>query len=197
MDIHNGVPCEYCGDIVIHQLYNQHVYRCSRSHIMQLVQDDDNYFDNVDDYHDLRRYLTHNSQVHRVNIRDFIETHRSPTSVSPVYNFHNYYNRHHSNEISQSNINSDNIDVYESFNVNGVIQNVKIKDLNTISVIISSHVQCEEEICPICQNELNSILHEGRKVRRLECFHIFCDICIDKWFDKHNTCPICLHVYDI
>lgn len=38
--------------------------------------------------------------------------------------------------------------------------------------------------CTIC---FNIIIDE----KKLECRHSFCIECIDKWFQQHDTCPLC------
>ena len=37
----------------------------------------------------------------------------------------------------------------------------------------------------------------GRKMMRLNCDgqHTFCQVCIERWFADHNTCPNCRHVF--
>ena len=39
----------------------------------------------------------------------------------------------------------------------------------------------------------------GRNVMRLDCdgHHTFCQVCIEGWFSKHNTCPICRYQLDL
>jgi hypothetical protein len=57
-----------------------------------------------------------------------------------------------------------------------------IKDLNNKFPIM----KCLEKIeCPICFEK------PVKKCRELNCNHIFCYECIDKWFKNNNTCPIC------
>jgi len=38
--------------------------------------------------------------------------------------------------------------------------------------------------CPICLQEIKNSF-------QLECMHSFCQICINIWKDKSNTCPVC------
>lgn len=38
--------------------------------------------------------------------------------------------------------------------------------------------------CPICHESFSCPI-------RLECGHIFCDLCIGVWFDRETTCPLC------
>ena len=45
--------------------------------------------------------------------------------------------------------------------------------------------------CSICMEDIEV----GRKMMRLNCYHVFCQICIEGWFVDHNTCPNCRHVF--
>ena len=47
------------------------------------------------------------------------------------------------------------------------------------------------EQCSICMEDIEV----GRKMMRLNCYHVFCQICIEGWFVDHNTCPNCRHVF--
>ena len=43
--------------------------------------------------------------------------------------------------------------------------------------------------CPIC---LSNIRH----VCELDlCGHVYCTACIDRWFEKHDSCPLCRQSY--
>lgn len=41
--------------------------------------------------------------------------------------------------------------------------------------------------CRICLLDFNT---ESIK-KRTKCQHEFCEVCLDKWLEKENTCPIC------
>lgn len=43
--------------------------------------------------------------------------------------------------------------------------------------------------CPIC-------LSNKRNCMSLDCRHEFCKVCIERWLEKHNTCPLCRRVTD-
>ena len=45
--------------------------------------------------------------------------------------------------------------------------------------------------CSICMENIEV----GRKMIRLDCKHVFCQVCIEGWFADHNTCPNCRHVF--
>ena len=42
-----------------------------------------------------------------------------------------------------------------------------------------------DEKCPICLGNLET------KNTKTECGHTFCQDCLEKWEEEHNTCPVC------
>ena len=60
----------------------------------------------------------------------------------------------------------------------------KIKWNNTL--------ECEQ--CMICINKYD----ENETIYQLPCnkLHCFHTCCLNKWFEKHNTCPICRHIIE-
>lgn len=44
---------------------------------------------------------------------------------------------------------------------------------------------CETEECSICVDDLNT------RITRLPCSHVFHSKCIDKWFIRNSSCPLC------
>jgi len=50
-----------------------------------------------------------------------------------------------------------------------------------------------DEVCAICQYELNTNKKQKRYVRTLPCGHHFHGKCIDKW--KRYMCPLCRESY--
>ena len=47
-----------------------------------------------------------------------------------------------------------------------------------------SKTELTDTQCPICQEEVEDPI-------MLHCKHVFCDVCITSWFDRHPTCPMC------
>ena len=49
------------------------------------------------------------------------------------------------------------------------------------------------EQCVICMGDIEI----GRNMMRLDCDgqHTFCQVCIERWFDEHKTCPTCRHEF--
>ena len=47
--------------------------------------------------------------------------------------------------------------------------------------------------CVICMGDIEI----GRNMMRLDCDgqHTFCQVCIERWFANHKTCPICRHAF--
>ena len=50
-----------------------------------------------------------------------------------------------------------------------------------------------DEQCVICMEDVEI----DRNMMRLNCDgqHTFCQVCIEKWFDNHKTCPTCRHEF--
>lgn len=46
----------------------------------------------------------------------------------------------------------------------------------------------ENEACPICLDELKHV-SSCRKIK--VCGHIYCDECIERWFEENKWCPVC------
>ena len=57
---------------------------------------------------------------------------------------------------------------------------IGIKDLDKVSKIVN-----KTDICPICKEEHNVM-------RQTICNHLFCQECIETWFEKNSKCPLCL-----
>ena len=49
------------------------------------------------------------------------------------------------------------------------------------------------EQCVICMEDIEI----GRNMMRLDCDgqHTFCQVCIERWFENHKTCPTCRHAF--
>jgi hypothetical protein len=52
--------------------------------------------------------------------------------------------------------------------------------------IQTATVREASENCPICL----SSYHQGERLRRLPCLHLFHRACIDRWLSKQDTCPV-------
>ena len=53
-------------------------------------------------------------------------------------------------------------------------------------------VLAEDDICPICQENLIETTNKNIKVTILACTHTYCETCILKWLLKSKKCPICM-----
>jgi hypothetical protein len=56
-----------------------------------------------------------------------------------------------------------------------------------------------DDMCPICwsgQGEAAGHNH-GLFATLRQCGHTFCASCIRKWWQRHSTCPVCMHQYAI
>ena len=69
------------------------------------------------------------------------------------------------------------------------------KGLTPETIQLFDHFSAEKSLvgeqCNICMEDIEV----GRKMMRLDCKHVFCQVCIERWFADHNTCPNCRHVF--
>lgn len=85
----------------------------------------------------------------------------------------------------------DNYDEYD-FNINlanflGKVEiGLTIDQINEVSTL-EEKTDDNLNKCPICLEELK----DCDNPRRLKCTHVFCNICILKWLEKHKKCPYC------
>ena len=49
----------------------------------------------------------------------------------------------------------------------------------------------EEDTCPICFDKLSTIRYR----RKTLCGHTFCSECLQEWFHKKKSCPLCIHTF--
>ena len=62
-----------------------------------------------------------------------------------------------------------------------------ITDINIAAPILTSIVNQD---CPICLEQVN----EPRETAK--CKHVFCSKCIERWCEKHKTCPMCVAILE-
>ena len=85
--------------------------------------------------------------------------------------------------ISDTIVNNLNEDEYSSLiNLSEEIGDVEIgiNDLDKVTEIVNI-----TDTCPICKDEHNVM-------RKTICNHLFCQECIETWFEKNTKCPLCL-----
>lgn len=56
--------------------------------------------------------------------------------------------------------------------------------------IIQYNEDMEENLCSICMDSFR----ENQEIGKLGCNHFFHKECIEKWFERKNTCPTCRFV---
>lgn len=66
--------------------------------------------------------------------------------------------------------------------------NISLSILRQISNI---EISKEKSNCPICINE-----QKNKVIRQLDCGHKFHIECIDIWFEKNNSCPLCRKTFN-
>jgi len=82
--------------------------------------------------------------------------------------------------------NTINLDNIVSTIQNGSINHgLTLETINKYAPIIST---CDDFQCIIC---LNTCRKNENIIRKIDCGHKYCSKCIEKWFEKNNTCPIC------
>jgi len=64
-----------------------------------------------------------------------------------------------------------------------------IDNIDEVSTIIT---ECpDDELCAICQETIKDVKENNVTIRKLSCKHIFCEPCIQTWFQKNVKCPVC------
>ena len=70
------------------------------------------------------------------------------------------------------------------------------KGLTPETIQLFDHFSADKSLvgdqCNICMEDIEV----GRKMMRLDCKHVFCQVCIEGWFADHNTCPLCRHMFN-
>ncbi|KAJ6638845.1 Organic cation transporter protein [Pseudolycoriella hygida] len=59
-----------------------------------------------------------------------------------------------------------------------------LKKVSFGSTPTKEQLQCSGSQCPICHDSYTSPV-------LLECRHIFCELCVSRWFEREQTCPLC------
>ena len=174
--------------------------------------DDLDFYEDEDmsDHHhsrDIQRfssYITSNSQIRGLSMYDFISQHFNginspPSQISPLL-------------LSVSNTtlgaragsvgNRITMGVGEDNNERNIIiprhgfeVGLNADDFKKVSYSSTDKdelVLAEDDICPICQENLIETTHKNIKVSILACTHTYCETCILKWLLKSKKCPICM-----
>lgn len=159
------IPCEICGIRIDNSEYNEHVIEC------QLQQQSE------------RIHSSYQIPRGQGNLHDFLMEHfhvrrrRSTTSsfssaaTSPV--------------LGSSPVFTSGMYEYGLGNDGGTC------GVSNVAAVL--HKVTEEEnrdnTCCVCLDSKSHVVSS-----KLACRHIFCTVCIKKWLEKHNTCPMCKHV---
>jgi len=157
----------------------------------------------------LNTHIRHNHQVHRANVRDFLEVHgASPPSSA------NSQRSAGSPAPSLSSWNdSGSFMMQYAASLQQPPEKPK-KPIQDITFTVSyttmkrdnehgrGNTDAEEAcaVCPICQTELADVETTKKETIRkfAKCLHAFCHTCITRWLETKRTCPMCMtDVYDI
>lgn len=205
------IPCEICDALIPTHEYNDHVLRCLRlSRITGFLlrqrrqqeedtnEDVDNENDNDDNDSDqaheneianFSRYFTRNSQVSGMSLHDFIHDHFNGVSSPPTRSII-WFNITAPNSASSSY--DANIRLAERMGrVEVGLTDHQLKDCSYTSKDTEELVLSEEDVCPICYENLLETIKKDKPACVLACGHIYCDECIKTWLGKHKTCPVC------
>lgn len=198
------IPCEICEALISENDYNNHILRCLRlSRITGFLlrqrrqherEEDDDSSEESDsnDAHDqeiasFTRYFTRNSQVSRMSLHDFINDHFN--GVSPPTRSIIWFNITNG---SQANNYDANIRLAEQLGrVEVGLTEEQLKDCSYTSKDAEELVIAEEDICPICHENLIEQTKNDKPACILACGHIYCDGCIKTWLGRQKTCPVC------
>uniref|UniRef100_A0A6C0CSL8 RING-type domain-containing protein n=1 Tax=viral metagenome TaxID=1070528 RepID=A0A6C0CSL8_9ZZZZ len=60
-------------------------------------------------------------------------------------------------------------------------------DIQAVAPISNDSIK-EEDLCPICFDNLSTIRYRRKTI----CGHTFCSECLQEWFHKKKSCPVCI-----
>lgn len=63
-------------------------------------------------------------------------------------------------------------------------------DIETFAPISNDPIK-EEDTCPICFEKLSTIRYRRKTI----CGHTFCSDCLQEWFHKKKSCPLCIQSF--
>lgn len=176
--------------------------------------DFDEYDEDMSDHHhsrDIQRfssYITSNSQIRGISMYDFISQHFNginspPSQISPLLlSVSNTTLGARAGARAGSGGNRITMGVGEDNNERNIIiprhgfeVGLNADDFKKVSYSSTDKdelVLAEDDICPICQENLIETTHKNIKVSILACTHTYCETCILKWLLKSKKCPICM-----
>jgi hypothetical protein len=193
-DLHQGVVyCDVCSERVPSNLYPSHLLQCLQSNALGHAGRYHTSHEAYEEFFELGSEQTSNLQstIHRFFQSIQFDSVQLPTQDRPFVLF----------EISAVNLPSLLNNEYE-FNtmLEEMIGNVEVglteEDINNVSILLPNSVY-KTEVCAIC---LDKFEESKNNIRRLLCNHIFCNDCINQWWQKSKKCPCCnvnvLDAYD-
>ena len=205
------IPCEICDELVMHGEYSSHILRCLRAtritgfilrhqRYEQQDHEDDGDEDegtseqesehtHAQEISQYTRYMTRNSQVSRMSLQDFINDHFNGVASPPTRSvlWFNITSLSSSPSSYEGNMRlGEMLGKVET----GLTQD-QLKEVSYSSSDKEELVLEQDDVCPICQENLNVVVGE-KQVCVLACSHLYCDDCIKTWLKKNKKCPVCM-----
>jgi hypothetical protein len=197
----NNITNQEEDNVITNQEEDNVITNQEEDNIEESDFDDDDYNTNIDsnveidnDYHSdlirenvnqIRTLLTSNENIEL--IRNYIH---SPNPLAINTQLQLIFNELNVNNLNPDLNNITNV-LSSFFDINlPEIRKVKTSD---VEIPLTKDIKHDDD-CPICLENLNN-LGDDNKVTQIECNHIFCFKCINKWFIKKSQCPICKKNY--
>lgn len=200
------LPCEICNAMVSFSSYTDHVSRCMRAtrimgFIRRQIEENESTEEEEEsnDAHeseivDMSRHFTNNAQVSRMSLHDFITNHFNGVSSPPTRNivWFNISGINTGNPTENGSYES-NLRLGERMgNVEVGLTEDQLQEVSYSSTKADELVVNNEDVCPICQENILALIKESKPACILACGHIYCDSCIKHWLGSHKKCPVCM-----
>ena len=181
------IPCEYCNLPISPHAYFYHVQHYHRDISIPITHflssNEINSDDIEEDIYGADSYITSSQQING-NLREFLynhfgteyPTHNSPGSSPPSATL--------MLSIPRETISYTTLENLEDVPKSGV------SDIDAISILVNIEDKVSETLCAICQDSFKP------PIRRLNCLHMYCDICIRRWMKRNKKCPLCQTEYN-
>ena len=168
----NLIPCEFCNNLVPANEYRQHTSICyGTNFIEELVE-------TVIETTNVFSESNNETSSNLTSVNFSVQTRPRPT-----------YRRRYARR-GLALFDPENLDSYEN--------NLLLDEFNRETPgLINKHLYyneiydvSEHIMCSICRHTLEELIDE--KIVKTICGHIYCEKCINKWFENSKKCPMCM-----